>query len=126
MEASWANIFWLLLICIFIAIILIFSVCCYIRQTRGKQEISSLERNDSIRTQVSICSVWAEDEVGQHEPSDLETDTAEGEARPPDVEEQTAPPTTEAAGETLHMPVPATTESGAIDCRNPPEIKVVQ
>ena len=75
---------------------------------------------------MSICSVWAEDEVGQHEPSELEKDTAEGEARPPDVEEQTAPPTTEAAGETLHMPVPATTESGAIDCRNPPEIKVVQ
>ena len=105
---------------------MIFSVCCYIRQTRGKQEISSLERNDSIRTQVSICSVWAEDEVGQHEPSHLETDTAEGEAGPPDVEEQTAPTTTEAAGETLHMPAPATTESGAIDCRNPPEIKVVQ
>merc|ERR1711953_356290 len=115
MEASWTNTFWLLLICIFIVIIMIFSVCCYIRQSRGKQEISSLERNDSIRTQVSICSVWAEDEVGQHEQSDLETDTAEGETGPPDVEEQA-----EAAGETLHMPVPATTESGAIDCRNPP------
>ena len=90
MEASWTNIFWILMVCIFIVIILI-SVGCNLRKqcrTEGKQEISSLERNDSIRTQVSICSVWAVDEDGRQGHTDLGGDTTESEATPPDVVEK--------------------------------------
>ena len=91
MEASWTYIFWLLLTCIIVAIILI-TICCYLRkqcrtetETEGKQEKSSFDRMDSIRTQVSICSVWTVDEVGQQGNTDLGRDTAEEEASPPEM-----------------------------------------
>ena len=39
-----------------------------------------MERRDSTRTQVSICSVWTVDEVGQKEQTELE----KGAVSPPD------------------------------------------
>merc|ERR550539_1505381 len=91
METSWTNIFWLILVCSILLIILI-SVGCYLckpckpRHTEGKQETNSLERRDSIRTQVSICSVWSVDEVGQEGEgrTELEKDNTEGEANHPE------------------------------------------
>merc|ERR1712062_567649 len=96
MVASWTNIFWLILICSLLAMILI-SVGCYLckkcpTRSAEKQEKNSLERSDSVKTEVSICSVWTLDD-GQEGRKELETDNTEGEASPPGLEDQISPPT---------------------------------
>ena len=40
---------------------------------------------------MSVCSVWTVDEVGRQEQTEQEKDPQEGEARPPDLEQDAWP-----------------------------------